>query len=154
VPPDHRVDDAGKQSLAYRLTDVVVRRAVRPLAAERVGRRIAYPAMRCAGLLGRLAGAGHPVRQRDRVDGGRSLPGRGAARLGAGHRGVQDRPDARQLLLDRLAATAPWLTLGTGRALAAVSHDAVDAVVCALVAGAVRLGRNHPAGGRSALARR
>ena len=142
VRPDTGVDDAAKQSLAYRLTDVEVRARTGRWPLSVSADRIAYPAMRCAGLLGRLLEAGKPMRRSGitsivaEVYPAAALRGWDLATAG-----YKSDPDAGARLLDQLAATAPWLTWESGRALAARSHDAFDAVVCALVAGAVRLGR-------------
>jgi Protein of unknown function (DUF429) len=63
VPPDAAQDNAAKQALVFRRTDVVVHELTGRWPLSVAADRIAYPAMRCAGLLARLREAGHPVRR-------------------------------------------------------------------------------------------
>lgn len=51
---------------------------------------------------------------------------------------------ARNALVDQLRTAAPWLDLGGHDAVVRSSDDALDAVLCALVARAVHLVRTHP----------
>ena len=63
LPADAAATAAEKQRLAYRRTDVDVRRQVGRWPLSVSAERIAYPAMRCAGLLARLEVNGHLVRR-------------------------------------------------------------------------------------------
>ena len=142
VAPDTGADDAGRRLLAYRLTDHVVR--------ERTGRwplsvsadRIAYPAMRCAGLLARLAADGHPVARSGRASVVAEVYPAAALRLwGCRTAGYKADPAARAALVDDVALSVRWLNWGNHRAACVASADVLDAVICALIAGAVALGR-------------
>jgi predicted nuclease with RNAse H fold len=95
--------------------------------------------MRWAGLLARLAHRGLPV---DRDGSGLVVEVYPAAALhgwGLPHRGYKDGVNL-TALVDRLTAGAPWLDLGRYADLCRGSHDALDAVVAALIARAAALG--------------
>jgi hypothetical protein len=133
-----------RRPLVYRHTDHVVR--------ERIGRwplsvstdRLGVTALRCAGLLGRLAAAGFPV---DRAAEGRLFevyPG-GSLRLwGFDTTGYRVDAARRAALLDTLSVRAPWLDLGGFAPLAAANADAFDAVIAALATRAGALGAFAP----------
>ncbi|MDF2046218.1 DUF429 domain-containing protein [Microbacterium sp. Kw_RZR3] len=143
----HELVDGGadwRRPLVYRHTDHVVR--------ERIGRwplsvstdRLGVTALRCAGLLGRLAEAGFPV---DRAAEGRLFevyPG-GSLRLwGFDTTGYRVDAERRAVLLETLSARAPWLELGGFAPLAVANVDAFDAVVAALATRAGALGAFEP----------
>lgn len=133
-----------RRPLVYRRTDHVVR--------ERIGRwplsvstdRLGVTALRCAGLLRRLAESGFPV---DRAAEGRLFevyPG-GSLRLwGFDTTGYRVDAERRAVLLDTLSARAPWLDLGGFAPLAVANADAFDAVVAALATRAGALGAFEP----------
>lgn len=133
-----------RRPLVYRHTDHVVR--------ERIGRwplsvstdRLGVTALRCAGLLGRLAEAGFPV---DRAAEGRLFevyPG-GLLRLwGFDTTGYRADAERRAVLLATLSARAPWLDLGGFAPLAGANADAFDAMVAALATRAGALGAFEP----------
>ena len=133
-----------RRPLVYRHTDHVVR--------ERIGRwplsvstdRLGVTALRCAGLLRRLAEDGFPV---DRAAEGRLFevyPG-GSLRLwGFDTTGYRVDAARRAALLDTLSARAPWLDLGGFAPLAVANADAFDAVVAALATRAGALGAFAP----------
>ncbi|WP_278234717.1 DUF429 domain-containing protein [Isoptericola sp. AK164] len=134
-----------RRPLTYRATDLHVwrRTGVRPLAvsAERIG----SAAMRCAALLATLARSGTLV---DRAGGGPVLEVYPAASLkiwGLPHRGYKGRdPAARQVrerLVDAVATTFPWLDLAGFAQDCRDSDDALDAVLCAVIAGLAHRGR-------------
>lgn len=145
VAADAGADDTARRALAYRRTDHVVR--------ERTGRwplsvsadRIGYPAMRCAGLLARLADAGLPV-VRSGLDSAIAevYPAAALRIWGCRTAGYKADPGARAALVEELSSRAGWLDWGSHRPACVVSADVFDAVVCALVAGAVVLGRSRP----------
>lgn len=127
-----------RRNLALRLTDRVVhdRTGLTPLSVS--ADRIGYAAMRCAALLARLAAVGRPV---DRCGTGVVVEVYPAASLklwGLPYRRYK-RPhelDGLGRLVDGLQAAAPWLDLGSHEPLCRRSHDAFDAVIAALTAGA------------------
>ena len=133
-----------RRPLVYRHTDHVVR--------ERIGRwplsvstdRLGVTALRCAGLLRRLAEAGFPV---DRAAEGclfEVYPG-GSLRLwGFDTTGYRVDAERRAALLDALSARAPWLDLGGFAPLAVANADAFDAVAAALATRAGALGAFAP----------
>lgn len=139
VAPDGGGD--WRRTLAYRATDRVVR--------ERTGRwplsvstdRLGLTALRCAGLLGRLAAAGADVDRAGAGDIAEVYPGASLRLWGFDTTRYRVDPDARMRLLDALRAAAPWLDLGGRDTLVIRSGDAFDAVVAALAARAVALGR-------------
>jgi len=158
VSPAVAVDAAGKQALAFRRTDAVVHGATGRWPLSVSADRIAYPAMRCAGLLARLAATGRPVR-RSGIDSLIAevypaaalriwaLPAAGYKTAGSANSG------SRASLVEALINRTGWLTWGDWPRLCAASPDALDAVVCAIVAGAVHLGRTtRPTGDELALA--
>ena len=63
VPAGYRRRCSGEAGLAFRRTDQVVHAATGRWPLSVSADRIAYPAMRCAGLLARLAATGRPVRR-------------------------------------------------------------------------------------------
>jgi predicted nuclease with RNAse H fold len=151
VPPDAAQDNAAKQALVFRRTDVVVHELTGRWPLSVAADRIAYPAMRCAGLLARLREAGHPVRR----SGIASLVAEvyPAAALRRWHRstaGYKTDQTRRESLVASLVAGTPWLDWSLFEAACATDHDVLDAVVCALVAGAVVLGRTALPGAHEA----
>jgi predicted nuclease with RNAse H fold len=142
LPADAAATAAQEQRLAYRRTDVAVRQRVGRWPLSVSADRIAYPAMRCAGLLARLAANGHPVRR----SGLRSMVAEvypAAALLLWRVDGSRKKTDAAALgaAVDELVHRTPWLDWAGWATACKRNHDAFDAVVCALVAGAVGLGR-------------
>ena len=131
-----------KQQLAYRATDFAVRRAVGRWPLSVSADRIAYPAMRCAGLLARLAAKGYPVRRsgiESRV--AEVYPAAAMLLWSMAGSGRKTDPTALSATVDELVRRTPWLGWAGWPDSCRKDHDALDAVVCALVAGAVRLGR-------------
>ena len=132
----------GRHPLRFRRTDddVHERAGLWPLSVS--SDRIGVTAMRCAGLLDALAADGCPV---DRAGGGRVAEVYPAAALkcwGLRRPGYKQSPAILAGLLAVIRGAAPWLRLDADAAdLCARSHDALDALVCALVARAVALGR-------------
>lgn len=136
-------DLAGRRNLAYRATDlaVIASERLRPLSVS--ADRIGHAAMRAAGLLAALARAGHDV---DRAGRGVVVEAYPAAALRRwklphnGYKGVANRA-ARERLTDLLSAAVPWLDFSVASAECCASDDALDAVVCALIARAACLGK-------------
>ena len=138
--------EAGKdwrRRLANRRTDLATREVVGLVPLSVAADRIGMAAMRCAGLLGRLAVDGHPV---DRSGAGVVVEVYPAAALKhwqLPYRGYKGPANAavRDDLVDRLLDAAPWLRLGPYEPDCRRSDHALDAVVAALSARAAALGR-------------
>ena len=138
VPLDVGADDDARRPLAYRLTDHLVRARTGRWPLSVSADRIAYPAMRCAGLLARIAATGAPIRRDGLESRVAEVYPAAALRIWQlptlGYK--TDRP-ARAALVKALAAQAQWLDWGGKEQTSIDSDDVLDAVVCALVAGAV-----------------
>jgi len=140
------VDVAGRdwrRRLALRETDLVTRAASGLIPLSVAADRIGVAAMRCAGLLARLAAAGRPV---DRAGTGVVVEVYPAAALkhwGLTYRGYKGAANAavRHQLVDALAAEAHWLRLGDFDQACRRTDHALDAVIAALNARAAALGR-------------
>ena len=147
-------DDAARRSLAYRLTDHVVRARTGRWPLSVSADRIAYPAMRCAGLLARISATGAAVRR----DGAHSriaevYPAAALRIWRLPTAGYKKDLSARSALVKVLARQASWLDWAGHQQACVDSADVLDAVVCALVAGAVAVGRTAaPAPDEAALA--
>lgn len=133
---------AWRRTLSRRTTDLACEHmsGVRPLSVA--ADRIAAVAMRGAGLLSALATQGKPV---DRGGGGVLVETYPAAALrlwGMPHQGYKGARNSGSLdqLVDAVRTAAPWLDLAGFDGLCRRSDDAVDAVLCALVARAAALG--------------
>jgi predicted nuclease with RNAse H fold len=142
VVPEHVAAREWRRQLAYRLTDEVVRETTGLAPLSVVADPIAHTAMRCAGLLARLASNGLPV---DRCGTGVVVEVHPAASLrqwGLPYRGYEDAGTIASLgdAVDALLAAAPWLSLGRYEDVCRRSGDALDAVVAALTARAAALG--------------
>jgi predicted nuclease with RNAse H fold len=124
------------RTLAYRVTDEAVREATGLVPLSVAADRIAYTAMRCAGLLAQLARKGQPV---DRCGAGvvvEVYPAASLSQWGLSHRGYKGTGNAKSLaqVVDALLVAAPWLTLGPYEDKCRRSDDALDAVIAALTA--------------------
>ncbi|EXG80290.1 DUF429 domain-containing protein [Cryptosporangium arvum] len=140
--PPVRTDKAWRRRLAYRRTDEVVRERLGLVPLSVAADRIAHPALRCAGILARLAADGVRV---DRVV-VEAYPAGSLKCWGLPHRrykGTANAP-ARHALVDELLARAPWLDLGPHEPLCRASDHALDAVLAGLTARAAALGLTHP----------
>lgn len=142
LPADAGATAAAKQRLAYRHTDIAVRQATGRWPLSVSADRIAYPAMRCAGLLARLDGHGHRVRR----SGVGSIvaevyPAGALLTWQVARAGPKSDRSALAALVDDLVVRTPWLDWADLAPVCGRSHDALDAVICAIVAGAVLLGR-------------
>ncbi|MGD8195695.1 DUF429 domain-containing protein [Herbiconiux sp. P18] len=141
--PDGGMD--WRRTLAYRETDRRVRQVTGRWPLSVSTDRLGLTAMRCAGLLGRLAAAGVAV---DRAGGGRVAevyPGASLRLWGFDTTGYRVGTEARERLLRHLVTECPWLDLGGFAELMTASGDAFDAVVAALAARSAALGRWTPA---------
>ncbi|MEV4702960.1 DUF429 domain-containing protein [Actinoplanes sp. NPDC049316] len=144
VPVPHGpADRAWRRGLAWRHTDEVVRERTGLVPLSVSADRIGHTAMRCAALQAVLAADGIDV---DRTGAGAIAEVYPAASLkiwGLPWRGYKTARNRQALgaVVDGLLATAPWLRLGEHEALCRRSDHALDAVVAALAARAVALGR-------------
>jgi predicted nuclease with RNAse H fold len=135
--------DAANVDLAYRLTDRYVhgRTGRWPLSVS--SDRIAVPAWRCARLLASFARG--PV---DRLGGNGVVevyPGAALTVWAFERRGYKREGPARELLVEEIERRGEgWLDLSAAREACVVSDDALDAVICALVARAAALDMTWP----------
>ncbi|MCK9248618.1 MAG: DUF429 domain-containing protein [Solirubrobacteraceae bacterium] len=133
--------------LTHRATDRWIHERTGRLPLSVSTDRIAYPAMRLAGLFAEHVDADDEVDRSGR--GGRfceAYPAVAVDALGlrsgvAGatgtYKGAAGRP-ARRAIVAELRRRAPWLVIADDRVAACVAHDdALDALLCALVARAV-----------------
>jgi predicted nuclease with RNAse H fold len=130
-----------RRQLAYRETDRVTRSVTGLVPLSVATDRIGLAAMRCAGLLARLAAAGCPV---DRAGAGvvvEVYPAASLKQWQLTYRGYKGRANAivRDQLVDRLITAAPWLKLGEHQQTCRESDHALDAVIAALTARAAAL---------------
>ena len=136
--------------LRLRATDlnVIEQTGQQPLSVS--SDRIAVTAMRCAGLLTRVAGGGSEL---DRAGGGLVVevyPAAALRRWGYDPRGYKGaKPEQRakrtQLVEGIASASASWLVLDESEwALVSASDHLLDALICALLAQASVLGRVEP----------
>ncbi|MGB7979340.1 MAG: DUF429 domain-containing protein [Candidatus Nanopelagicales bacterium] len=143
-----------RRGLALRETDRVVhaRTGLTPLSVS--ADRIGHAAMRWAAIAARLAATGVDTRR----DGSELLaevyPAAALKVWGLTHRGYKRAANvaARGALVEALCVAAPWLDLGDFELLVRQSDDALDAVLCALVARAVAIGATSPPAGPGAIA--
>ncbi|MFE7868937.1 DUF429 domain-containing protein [Micromonospora humida] len=142
VTPTDLIGRDWRRSLAWRHTDLVTREVTGRNPLSVAADRIAHTAMRCAGLLARLAAAGQPV---DRSGCGTVIEVYPAASLrhwelpNQRYKGRRNN-GALNDLMDQLMAATPWLQLGEFESACRHSDHAVDAVVAALTARAAAIG--------------
>lgn len=142
--------DRFRRSLRLRATDEAVVAAIGLTPLSVSSDRIGVTAMRCALVLDQMARQGEDVRRDGAGRVAEAYPAAALLRWGLPSRrykaSARDAPVVRGEIVDGLRAAAPWLSLGRGGRDACVeSHDLLDALVCALVARAVALGRTAPA---------
>jgi len=144
-----------RRSLAYRRTDLMVHETLGIWPMSVAADRIAHVAMRCAGLLARLAADGLAV---DRTGAGvvvEVYPAASLRRWGLEpfrrYKGAAN-ADRLDLLVSALSTAAPWLRLREFEAVCRRSDHALDAVLAALTARAAALGQTTaPAGEHAAV---
>lgn len=133
-----------RRTLAFRETDREVRRQTGRWPLSVSTDRLGLTAMRCAGLLARMAEAGMPV---DRSGSGRMVeiyPGASLRLWGLTTTGYRTDAESRRCLLQAIQAKAPWLEVGSFASAMVASADAFDAVVAALAARNAALGGYLP----------
>jgi predicted nuclease with RNAse H fold len=141
--PGVPADRAWRRGLAWRHTDEVVRARTGLVPLSVSADRIGHTALRCAVLQAALAAEGVDV---DRTGAGAIAEVYPAASLkiwGLPWRGYKTARNRQALgeVVDGLLAAAPWLRLGEHEALCRRSDHALDALVAALAARAVAVGR-------------
>lgn len=151
----HRTDsvDSGsavgphwRRPLTLRSTDVQVRERTGLTPLSVTTDRIAYPALRWAGLAAQLSNGGTNVAR----DGSGSVcevyPAAALRIWDLPHRGYKRAANrgAREELIHHLTILMPWLEWNTYRDACAEDDDALDAVLCAVIAREVGAGRYQP----------
>jgi len=141
-----------KRSFRLRRTDLYVHDRVLAETGEKLWPlspstdRISLTAWRLAGL--REAAFTRSHLRFDRAGGDQVVEAYPAAALllwGLRREGYKSDPEAREQLLASIEAEAPWLAWEPGAREACVeSDDALDAVICALIARAAALGATEP----------
>lgn len=129
-----------RRELAYRETDRRVRQSLGRWPLSVATDRLGVTALRCAGLLTRLAEAGIDI---DRSGRGGVVEVYPAGSLEIWHLrspGYRRSADARASMVKALATQAPWFDLSRFIDVMIESCDALDAVVASLSARAVALG--------------
>lgn len=143
--------DASRARLERRATDHWVHKTTGKLPLSVTTDRIAYGAMRAAGLLAHYTACSWARVDRSGVNGlvCEAYPDPTIRRFGiwpraAGARDSYkgDAQDIREGIIDELRARAPWLALGTSdRSRCIESDDCLDALICALAARAAEQGK-------------
>ena len=129
-----------RRTLAYRETDRVAREVTGRWPLSVSTDRLGLTAMRCAGLLGRLAASSKAI---DRTGAGYLVevyPGATLRLWGFDTTGYRTSPDQRQRLHQAITSAAPWLEFGSFTPLMVESSDAFDSVIAALAARNADLG--------------
>lgn len=150
------VDGQEWRPLAFRRTDLHVTAQFKQTPLSVSTDRLGLTAMRCASVLAQLRERGLPI---DRSGAGRVsevYPAVALRQWGLPFKGYKGKETAPlEVLVDELCAVAPWLQFGEYLDACRATHDALDAVIAALVARAQALGHwMAPAGDDIALARR
>ncbi|GAA1995790.1 DUF429 domain-containing protein [Nakamurella flavida] len=146
VEPETVLAAMREKRLTHRLTDHEVHRLTKLWPLSVSADLIAYPAMRAATLLAMIERAGHPL-SRSGIGSVvvECYPAAALRQWGLKMIGAKKRDGVTADLFARLQAATPWLTWEPAVVeLCARSHDALDAVIVALVAGAAVLGRTRP----------
>ncbi|QCQ90504.1 DUF429 domain-containing protein [Rhodococcus sp. SGAir0479] len=135
---------AGRLPLVRRRTDRVVHEATGIVPLSVSADLIAHVALRCAGLLARLAVEGIDA---DRIDGTvvEAYPAAALQQWGLpfrGYKGTTNREKLAQLVV-KFAEAAPYLDFGGFREACESSDDAFDAVVAAVIARAAAVGQTR-----------
>ncbi len=136
---------AWRRTLAYRETDRFARDVTGRWPLSVSTDRLGLTAMRCAGLLRRLAEAGVDTDRAGAGDIAEVYPGASLRLWGFDTTGYRRDPNRRRELLTVLRVRAPWFDLAEAHAeLMVASGDAFDAVIAALVTRAAARGLYIP----------
>lgn len=130
----------------YRATDEHVRDTVGLVPLAVTADRIAHAAFRCAEILSQLAPGGP-----DRTGGGlvaEVYPAAALKRWGLPYRGYKDKTAQsaaiRETIVDGLSRRWPRLSLAGARASLVANDHLLDALICAVLAGAIVEGETEP----------
>lgn len=146
VPFDAAEQPRWKVPLVNRATDLHVRQQVGLVPLSVSADLIGHTALRCATVLAQARVRGVDVRRDGAGTVAEVYPAAALKQWGLPHRGYKGRAltAARAALVTALQEAAPWLDLGDHEPTVRASDHALDAVVGALVARAVALGRTAP----------
>jgi predicted nuclease with RNAse H fold len=130
-----------RRRMAYRETDRQVRQITGRWPLSVSTDRLGMTAMRCSGLLSRMAHSGTSI---DRSGAGKVVevyPGSSLRLWGFATAGYRNSTDVRANLLAQLKQAAPWFDAGNFADLMVQSCDAFDAVIAAMATRSAALGR-------------
>lgn len=137
---------AWRRGLTMRATDLDVQRrtGLTPLSVS--ADRIGHAALRWAAIAAALGEGGVDTRRDGRGLLVEVYPAAALKLWGLRFRGYKKGPNraVREGLVDTLLAVAPWLDLGADEAKCRANDDALDAVLCALVARAAAIDAPEP----------
>jgi predicted nuclease with RNAse H fold len=133
-----------RRMLAYRETDRHVREVTGRWPLSVSTDRLGMTAIRCAGLLSKIAAAGIPVDKSGKGKIVEIYPGASLRLWGLNTAGYRASTDARANLLNQLTQQAPWLNLAEYQQAMIESCDAFDSVVAALATRFAQLGAYEP----------
>lgn len=145
APPASTGKEWRRETL-FRATDLDVQRRAGKTPLSVAAERIAHPALRWAGIAARLRTAGHDVSPDGRGVTCEVYPGAALALWslgGASYKGAKGAA-VRHDLVERLAERLPWLEWAGHSDLCVKDDNALDAVIAAVVARDVDLGRAAP----------
>lgn len=131
-----------RRGLSYRQTDRAVRSVTGRWPLSVATDRLGVTALRCAGLVSRLAEAGFSTSRDGSQDLVEIYPAASMKIWGFETAGYRDSADKRARLLVELQTTCPWLYLGSFADLMTQSCDAFDAVIAALAARSAAIGKS------------
>lgn len=135
-----------RREVLYRATDLEVRRRVGKNPLSVASDKIAYPAIRWAGIAARLREQGIPVPPDGSGIACEVYPGAALAAwqlAGGTYKGTKGAA-SRAVLVEQLSARLPWLDWAGHRDACADDDNALDAVIAAVVARDVDLGLATP----------
>lgn len=143
---------AWRRGLTMRATDLDVhhRTGLTPLSVS--ADRIGHAALRWAAIAAALAERGVDTRRDGRGPLVEVYPAAALKLWGLRFRGYKKAPNraVREALVDALLLAAPWLDLGSHAAACRADDDALDAVLCALVARSAAVDAPDPASAQAA----
>lgn len=129
-----------RRTLAYRTTDFLVHRQTGRWPLSVATDRLGMAAIRCAGLLSKLAQVGFDVSRSGEGHVAEVYPAGSMRVWKLGASGYRADSTIRIRLLKELQATATWLRIGPFAKTLIESCDAFDSLIAALSAYGVRLG--------------
>ena len=134
-----------RRALAYRETDRATREMTGRWPLSVSTDRLGMTAIRCAGLLSKLASQKHNVSRAGEGLVVEVYPAASMRIWGLHSAGYRNSKDTRRTLLQELNEVAPWFDISEFGALMIESCDAFDSVFAALAARAVSLGASTSA---------